>query len=145
MFPRFHRQITTEALQGIFSHAALKTIVRSNIMQDVHGFIGRPEWHYNDNKIQETHQYIASQRELLIKYLIHNNPKKSWEAFGRLLHAAQDFYAHTNYIALWEGKHQIGTIIRETDFIDRELMEDAALVSGEYLLLQELLCMLPFV
>lgn len=28
-------------------------------------------------------------------------PQNAWAAFGRLLHGAQDFYAHTNYIRLW--------------------------------------------
>ena len=30
---------------------------------------------------------------------------RAWRAFGRLLHTAQDFYAHTNYVYLWAGRY----------------------------------------
>ena len=38
------------------------------------------------------------------------NADSAWRAFGRFLHAAQDFYAHSNYVTLWISRFDKQTI-----------------------------------
>ncbi|HSO27507.1 MAG TPA: hypothetical protein VLS48_05515 [Anaerolineales bacterium] len=64
-----------------------------------------PEYHFDNNRLTAGASYIRRQRDLALHNLKQHKPRPAWQAFGRLLHAAQDFYAHTNYVRLWIALH----------------------------------------
>jgi hypothetical protein len=99
----YHKSITRKALSGSFSATALGMILAANLKQDdlLTGQIGHDEYHYDNNAIAASDDYLEKQRSLTISALQDNNPPAAWAAFGRLTHTAQDFYAHSNYVDLW--------------------------------------------
>ncbi len=102
MKKEYHMSITIQALEPFFSDQALKTIIAANLHQDrLAGQIGHPEYHFDDSSFAEGNAYILNQRQLILKSLLENASLSAWQAFGRLLHAAQDFYAHSTYVRLW--------------------------------------------
>ena len=74
-----------------------------NLGQDkLRGQIGHPEFHFDDSAFSAGQAYLEKQRQVILRALA--DPAglpHAWAAFGRLTHAAQDFYAHSNYLALW--------------------------------------------
>ena len=65
------------------------------------GQIGHDEYHFDNNAFAKGDDYIAKQRESLHLALENREAYAAWASFGRLTHATQDFYAHTNYVDLW--------------------------------------------
>lgn len=106
MIAHYHRQVTLASLQKEFSPAALETIITYNLKQDsLRGLIGHPEYHYDDSLMAEGNEYVRQQRHSIWRELSQpNDPAPAWQAFGRITHAVQDFYAHSNYVALWMQK-----------------------------------------
>src|SRR3970040_1151956 len=94
----YHHQILKRALGAHVSLRALEAIYRANIGQDLRGLFGHPEYHFDDNAIVESLAYIEECRALATRT---ESPAEAWSAFGSLSHAAQDFYAHSNYVRLW--------------------------------------------
>ena len=105
MLIQYHKTITRKALSERFSLRALEAILVANIKQDdlLTGQIGHDEYHYDNNAIAASNRYIEKQRILALSALQNEDPPAAWAAFGRLIHTAQDFYAHTNYVDLWLG------------------------------------------
>lgn len=102
MLPKIHADITRQALSGMFSATALEKIIAANLYQDrLLAQIGHDEFHFDNNAFEKSNVYIEEQRALVISSLHANDVHAAWSAFGRLAHAAQDFYAHSNYIDLW--------------------------------------------
>jgi hypothetical protein len=104
----YHHDITKSTLEKHFSPAALKTIINANLNQDrIFGQIGHPHFHFDDCAFEAGRDYIARQRCIIQRIFAlpetirETELQDSWKAFGRLTHAAQDFYAHSNYLALW--------------------------------------------
>lgn len=108
MLLKYHVSITRKALSEQFSHRAMQTILAANLKQDhlLTGQIGHDAYHYDNNAIAEASQYMQEQRQRVISCLENDNLPASWTAFGRLLHTAQDFYAHSNYVDLWLARFQ---------------------------------------
>jgi hypothetical protein len=101
MLVPIHEEMTREALSPYFSARALEIIAAANNKQDSwRGLIGHDEFHY-DNDIEKGDRYIIEQRGIIIATLLSPGILSAWIAFGRLLHTAQDFYSHTNYVNLW--------------------------------------------
>ena len=48
---------------------------------------------------------LREQRQHILKSLSEQAAIPAWQAFGRLIHAAQDFYAHSTYVRLWFDLH----------------------------------------
>lgn len=97
----FHTLITIDALAENFSKNALKEIIRVNVKQDsIIGQLFHNEYHYDNNKLSLAHQYIQDQKYICIKAIRKSSIKSARRAFGRLIHTAQDFYAHSNYAML---------------------------------------------
>lgn len=97
----YHEEMTREALAAHFSPRALEIVIAANLKQDSWtAMIGHDEFHY-DNEIEKGDRYIIEQRGYVIATLLSPGILGAWVAFGRLLHAAQDFYSHTNYVTLW--------------------------------------------
>lgn len=98
----YHRQITTTALESRLSPRALETILHANLGQDgLAGLLFHPEFHFDDSRFQAGDAYLAAQRLQVHSDLQGSARVPAWQAFGRLTHAAQDFYAHSNYVRLF--------------------------------------------
>lgn len=147
MLTRFHRQITLTALQPEFSTEALNIIIRANIGQDgIRGQIGHPEFHFDDNQFAAGDHYLDQQRGLVLANLqAGQSPRPAWEAFGRLTHAAQDFYAHSTYVRLWFAAQPEGGGPGRIRCDDPTILKSPALKSGRFYLPFEPLSMLPWI
>jgi hypothetical protein len=109
-------------------------MIQANVYQDrIPGQIGHDEYHFDNNAFEKAYAYIEEQRALVISSLQANEALSAWSAFGRLTHAAQDFYAHSNYIDLWVAIQPDGAIptTSEVDPVDEDLLHSRALRSGK--------------
>jgi len=141
-----HEEITREALSAHFSPRALEIIIAANCKQDaLSGQIGHNEYHFDNNAIDEGHQYINEQRGFVLAALLSPGVLSAWIAFGRLIHAVQDFYSHTNYIPLWLDQHD-GTppAPPEIDPVQKSLIKSPKLHSGKLYLPMDVLYFVPF-
>lgn len=147
MLTIYHRQITLAALSPEFSAEALKVIIRANIGQDgLQGQIGHPEFHFDDNQFAAGDHYLAVQRELVVAHVQSDHlPRSAWEAFGRLTHAAQDFYAHSTYVQLWRAIHPADQGPDQITCDDPSVLRSPALKSGHFYLPFEPFSMLPWI
>jgi|APSaa5957512622_1039677.scaffolds.fasta_scaffold84786_2 hypothetical protein len=103
----YHKAITLKALNDRVTPYAARVIVRANQGQDgLVGLLRHPEYHFN-NTLSVGLDYLEQQREVIFQVLNHTiadpdtTPLIAWKALGRLFHAIQDFYAHSNYVRLW--------------------------------------------
>lgn len=131
MKEKYHRAITEQALRPHFDPAALEEVVRANLGQDVIRYqFGHDHFHYDNNSFAAGDAYIEEQRRAVIEALQGGGPVSlARAAFGRLTHTAQDFYAHSNYTALWREMHPEAA----PDAIDpylAEVLSDSRLKSG---------------
>jgi hypothetical protein len=142
MLKPVHAEITRNALVGSFSDRALEAIIAANLDQDsLLSLIGHDEYHFDSNAFDESYAYLEKQRSLTISSLKINDIPSAWSAFGRLMHTAQDFYAHSNYIDLWLSCQPEGALPTpiEVDPVDEDLIHTRALRSGKiYLPLEAL-------
>ncbi|MBM3153184.1 MAG: hypothetical protein FJZ96_13440 [Chloroflexi bacterium] len=142
----YHLKITTDALQALFAPRALAVILAANRRQDgVRGQVGHPEYHFDDNRFSETRAYIEDQRALVVPSLEQGDARRAWQAFGRLTHAAQDFYAHSNYVSLWLAKHPAASPLPPDLFdpFDDALLASPDLRSGRLYYPLEVLSFIP--
>jgi hypothetical protein len=103
---RYHRQITTQALQAHVSAPALESIVVANLGQDALRYQFRHDYfHYDNNSFQVADAYVIALRQQGRQALKDSQPEVARQCFGRLSHAVQDFYAHSNYVFLWREAH----------------------------------------
>jgi len=135
MLTTYHRAITTQALGGFFSPLALESIILANLRQDhwLYGQIGHPEYHFDQNAFLEGLAYIESNRMIFRSRLEAGQNALALQALGRLTHAAQDFYAHSNYVTLWLGRFLPGSPPppAEIDALDETLLKHPDLRSGK--------------
>lgn len=110
MQKHYHRLITERALGAVVGRQALEEIIAANLRQDhlLTGQIGHPEYHFDENAFAASLAYMEAQRRRIREALTAGRPQPARQAFGRLVHAAQDFYAHSNYVALWLARHPGG-------------------------------------
>lgn len=126
----YHIEILKRALGERVSEKALTAITRANLGQD--GPLGwfRPEFHVDDSLFEKAYAYMEENRQQAITS---PNPEEAWAAFGRLSHAAQDFYAHSNYVALWleqfSAAQQPPTT--EIDELASAILKHPRLISGK--------------
>jgi hypothetical protein len=110
MLIEYHESITHKALSEHFDPRAMQAILTANLKQHnlLTGQIGHNEYHYDNNAITESDHYIEEQRGLTLSSLRKDDLPAAWAAFGRLIHTAQDFYAHSNYVDLWLSQFPYG-------------------------------------
>jgi len=108
MLIQYHKSITRKALSDRFGPRALEIVLKANLKQDdlLTGQIGHDEYHYDNNAIAKADRYLEEQRDLTLSALGQHDIPAAWFAFGRLVHTAQDFYAHTNYVDLWLSRFE---------------------------------------
>ncbi len=148
MHAKYHREITAEASQGFFQPNPLEIIISANLGQDgLLGQIGHNEYHFDANAFAAGNAYIDRQRQIVLDALQpagRDQPSllNAWKATGRLLHTAQDYYAHSNYTFLWLDSHK-GAIPEEIDPLDRQVMDSPSLHSGKVYYPLELFYFIP--
>jgi hypothetical protein len=149
MLIKYHASITRKALGEHFSPRALEVILAANFNQDnlLTGQIGHNEYHYDNNAIAASDRYLEEQRTLTFSALQNEDPRASWSAFGRLVHTAQDFYAHSNYVDLWlarfHGNGKTPPLPTEIVPLLDELVHSSNLRSGKLYYPWEVLAFLP--
>jgi len=133
MLKPYHIEITRLALGEHFSSNALEKITYANLYQDrLLGQIGHDEYHFDGSAFEKSYQYVEKQRALTISSLAANDASSAWSALGRLTHAVQDFYSHSNYVELWLASRSNGTVPApsEIDPVDPDLLRLPTLHSG---------------
>ena len=133
MLRHIHVEITRNALAESFSDRALDIIIAANLRQDrLFALIGHDEYHFDSNAFDRSYAYLEEQRALTVSYIETNDIPSAWSAFGKMLHAIQDFYAHSNYIDLWLSCQPDGALPTpsEVDPLDEDLIHTRALRSG---------------
>lgn len=109
MHSRYHRSITLAALDDLFSPAAREEIIAANLRQDrLRGQVGHPEFHFDSDQIERGLAYLEECRREVVAALRRGDPAAARAAFGRLTHACQDLYAHSNYVTLWLERFPAG-------------------------------------
>lgn len=146
MLTQYHIEIMLASLGGRFSPRALSTIIQANVNQDrLAGQIGHDEFHFDNNAFDKSYAYIGEQRALAVSSLKSGDADSAWKAFGRFLHTAQDFYAHSNYITLWVNRFEGKPLPPppEVDPMDPDLIHSPDLRSGKVYYPFELLYFFP--
>jgi len=146
MLVPIHEDMTLEALGSRFSPRAIEIILAANRSQDdLRNQIGHDEIHFDNNAIEAGNRYIIEQRGHVIASLLSPGVLSAWIAFGRLIHTAQDFYSHTNYVALWldqfEGAQPAPP---EIDPVQKSLLQSPSLRSGKIHFPLDWLYFVPF-
>jgi len=134
MLKPFHIEMTRLALGEQFSSDALEKIIAANLHQDrLLGQIGHDEYHFDGSAFEKSYGYVEEQRALIVSSLTTNDVLSAWSAFGRLTHAVQDFYSHSNYVDLWLSCQSDGAVPTpsEIDPVDPDLINTPALRSGK--------------
>jgi hypothetical protein len=145
MLTRYHEEITHQALSGHFEPLALQAIVRANLAQDeLRGQFGHDEFHFDNNAFAQSNAYIEAQRRLVCSALSSGETDVAWAAFGRLTHAAQDLYAHSNYVDLWLAQYGgDASIAEKIDPVVPALLFSPDLQSGRLYYPLEILSFVP--
>jgi len=143
MKSQYHRRITAQALEKHVSPVALEAIISANLGQDALQYqFGHDHFHYDNNSFTLADAYINEQRRAVMDSLKHAEALPAWQAFGRLTHAAQDFYAHSNYTALWRERCP-GTALDQIPPLFGEALSDSRLHSGRLYFPLEILSFIP--
>lgn len=143
MIAQFHRSMTQAAFSNRVSQVALKYIIQANLGQDsLKGLVGHPEFHFDNSAFIEGQVYLSEQKELILSSLKNQDAIASWKAFGRITHAVQDFYAHSNYVRLWVQKHP-KIPAAEIDPLESGIIDHPGLRSGRVYAPWEVLTYLP--
>lgn len=133
MLTQYHVEILLTSLGSRFSPRALSTIIQANISQDrLAGQFGHDEFHFDNNAFDKSYAYMEEQRALTVSSLQGSDANAAWSAFGRMLHTAQDFYAHSNYVTLWVSRFDGQALPPppEIDPVDPGLLHSPDLHSG---------------
>jgi hypothetical protein len=147
MKQRYHIAITSEALKERVTTHALQVIISANVGQDgLDGQLHHPEFHFDDNSLTEGQSYLDGQRDLVVQALKAGQLRPARQAFGRLIHTAQDFYAHSNYVTLWLRRlpPQPAPRPEGIDPLNPAVLSDPELRSGRIYYPWEALSFIPF-
>jgi len=138
----YHRQVLERAIGQRVSRRALAAITAANLNQDSLRGLLRPELHFDNSLFRESLGYIENMRAAAAAS---GAPATAWDAFGRLSHTAQDFYSHSNYVALWlerfAGVRQPEPT--QIDGLDAAILRHPRLFTGHVYLPLEALCLFP--
>ncbi len=149
MKPRHHTEITRLALRARFGPVALDEIIAANLAQDaLQNQLGsKAHFHFDNNKIEESLAYVESlhgQIATLAAASGRGNQQRA--ALGRLCHAVQDFYAHSNYVDLWLVGHDHPVPPAcAIDGLIPELLNHPDLRTGTFVLLRDLIYYIPLI
>jgi hypothetical protein len=149
MLPKYHRQITQKALSAYFADQELREVISGNLWQDrPAGQFGHPEFHFDDCEFDRSYKYLDELRTRIELSMNSGNAMNNARSdFGKLTHALQDFYAHSNYVRLWGAKHGIHPQQwnGEIDCMDDEILHSKDLISGHFYSPWEMITFIPFI
>ena len=146
MIESVHIDMTREALGSRMSPRAVEIVIAANLKQDsLRGQIGHDEYHFDNNAFEKGYAYVREQRGFVLASLMSPGVLSAWIAFGRLTHAVQDFYSHTNYISMWLDQHK-GTPPPppEIDPVRKDIIESPGIHSARIYLPWDALYFVPF-
>jgi hypothetical protein len=138
----YHRAVLAEAVGGQVSARALRAMGAANVGQDSLSGLLHFAWHFDDSLFAEG---LACIEQWRAEAAAATDPAEAWAAFGRLTHAAQDFYSHSNYVALWHSQFAAGAAppVEAINGLDPALLKDKRLKSGRIYLPWEALALVP--
>ena len=134
MLQQYHIEICQRALTERFSPRTLGIVIEANLGQDkLQGQFGHPEFHFDHNAFDAGYAYIERQRCIILDSLGDSKVDVAWQAFGRLIHTAQDFYAHSNYLSLWADSFPKGKLPAPSQVaaLDAKFLNHPQLASGK--------------
>lgn len=146
MIETVHIDMTREALGSRMSLRAIETVIAANLKQDsLRGQFGHDEYHFDNNAFEKSYAYVTEQRGYVLASLMSPGVLSAWIAFGKLTHAVQDFYSHTNYILMWIEQHN-GTPPPppEIDPVRKDIIESPDMYSAKIYLPWDALYFVPF-
>jgi hypothetical protein len=141
-----HVEITRQAIAAEVSPRALAAIVRANIAQDGLRYqLFHDHFHFDNNQFEKSYAYIEEQRALVRDHLTRGADQSAWQAFGRMIHPTQDFYAHTDYIPRWLFRFDGTTppAPEQVDPVFSEILHHPELRSGKLYYPLEVLSFIP--
>ena len=147
MLVRHHIEITRQAIGAEVGRRALHSILRANCAQDGLRYqLGHDHFHFDNNQFEKSNNYIEEQRALIHPSLERGDTESAWQAFGRMIHTVQDFYAHSDYIPRWLSRFSGGTppAPEEVDPVSPDILQDPELRSGKLYYPVEALAFIPF-
>jgi hypothetical protein len=134
MLKPVHARILRRALGDRVGAQALEVIIGANVgIDSLPNLLGHDEYHFDNNAFDRSRAYMDGQRALIRPAIERGETRSAWEAFGRLTHTAQDFYAHSNYVDLWLACQPNGMVpsAAEIDPLDDTLVDNPSLRSGK--------------
>lgn len=137
VYGRYHIQATRAAVDAYFAPAALRQVLRANVMQDsLAGLFGADAHrHFCDLRVARGWAYVEEEHARIASLAARPGTEQAMrQAFGRLLHTVQDFYAHSNYVELWLRKHggMLANDSAHVDDADDVLMHHPQLRTGDW-------------
>lgn len=139
----YHLEITRKALAPHFSEEALKDLLTANIRQDrIRYQFGHDYIHFDGSAFTAGFAYIQKQESLAIEKIAQRQFAGAREALGRITHAWQDYYSHSNYVRLWHEDHK-DSQPEEIDPADPDYLNHPALMSGKNYGLPAFFAMIP--
>ena len=124
----YHKLVLKRAIGTRVSPGALAAIEAANLGQDSLIGLTRPVYHFDNSLFADSLAYMERCRTEAAEAA---EPRVAWAAFGRLSHAAADFYSHSNYAALWHSAQAASNPPPEAiDGLDPNLLRHPDLKSG---------------
>ena len=150
MLWEYHKIITQNAIGKFFGDEAMREIIAANFKQDaLANLLGKPEIHFDNDKVAESLAYIDAELARMANATGDDTETQTtqWDAFGRLCHTAQDFYAHSNYVDLWlaENGGLENTLHADIDGLDEKLLTHLDLRTGSFHLLRDIVYYIPLI
>jgi len=144
MIAEYHIAVLTETLGQHFSANALKQIIDANLGQDSGWTQFQMHAHFDNCAFAEGRAYVEQQHALIAGAV---DPTLMRAALGRLTHAVQDFYSHSNYVDLWLEANGGFAKARPENIngLDPTLLNHPNLTSGYFYLWRDLIYYLPIV
>ena len=131
METQYHISVLTETIGSQISARALQEIIAGNLGQDMGWDQFKPHVHFDNSLFSDGLAFMEEQHAIITQS---DSANKMWSAFGKLTHAAQDFYSHSNYVDLWlkaNGGFE-KTKPEDINGLDEKLLNDSRLVSGNF-------------
>ena len=130
MEAEFHVDVLKRAVGDRVSARALAAMTAANLGQDSLWGLLHFVWHFDNSLFAAGLAYMEQCRAAAAGA---EQAPAAWAAFGRLSHAAADFYSHSNYVALWvdaEGGLAAAPAVTTIDGLDPALLRHPRLESG---------------
>lgn len=148
----YHIELTRLVLAPHFAAPALDDVIRANLGQDALRYqLGtHPHFHFDNNQIAEGLAYVEQQHAEIVALVAVEGSRaaaRQRACLGRLLHAVQDFYAHSNYVDLWLARYtapgQSMPQSSEINGLDAEILGHPDLMTGSFKFWRDIVYYIP--